>query len=356
MGGKLPPVLATARNAVRAALRDAVGATGRPGKSAAAGDLYLVACSGGADSLALAATAAFLGRKGGLRAGAVVVDHGLQAGSAAVAARAVEQARALGLDPVLLERSAVGGNGSEDDARRARYAAFDSAADHAGAAGILLGHTLDDQAEQVLLGLARGSGTRSLSGMPRARGRYLRPFLGLRRADTEAICAHERLDYWSDPTNTERRAARNRVRLDVLPALETALGPGAAEALARTAELAREDADYLDHLCAAALREVLDAAPGVPDGVGLPVASLLALDPALRRRVLRSAVVLAGGEPPAFERVRALGLLLEGSDSAGPVQLAGPVAAFRARLRGNDGVASPTLVLVPGADPRRPRG
>lgn len=343
MGGHLPPVLARARNAVRGTVREAGGN---------AGTLCLVACSGGADSLALAATAAFLAHKGEVRAGAVVVDHGLQPGSADVAGRAAEQARSLGLDPVLVERATVRGNGTEDDARRARYAAFESAASRTGAAAVLLGHTLDDQAEQVLLGLGRGSGTRSLSGMPRARGRYLRPFLGLRRADTEAICAHESLEYWEDPTNAERHATRNRVRLDVMPALESALGPGTAEALARTAALAREDADYLDRVAGAALRDAL--LPVTARGLSLSIPSLLGLDPAVRRRVLRSAVVLAGGEPPTFERVSALGRLLEGSDSAGPVQLAGPVSAFRTRVRGPGGVSSATLDLRPGADPRRP--
>ncbi|MFB0836208.1 tRNA lysidine(34) synthetase TilS [Arthrobacter halodurans] len=338
MGGHLPPVVAAARNAVRAAVRGA-GTTPR----------CLVACSGGADSLALAAAAAFLAGRGELRAGAVVVDHGLQAGSRAAAERAAAQLRGLGLDPVLVRRVEVGGTGSEADARAARYAALEEAAAAAGASAVLLGHTLDDQAEQVFLGLARGSGIRSLSGMPAARGLFLRPFLALRRADTEAVCAHEGLAFWTDPTNAGRHALRNRVRLDVLPVVEAALGPGTAEALARTADLSRADADYLDRAAASALDALVRG--DRPGELRLDLPGLRALDPALAGRALRAAVVRAGGEPPTFERSAALARLVTGSASAGPLQLAGHVEARRVRGAAGRG---PLLVLrrVPG--PARP--
>ncbi|WP_372699646.1 tRNA lysidine(34) synthetase TilS [Arthrobacter sp. JSM 101049] len=321
MGGHLPPVLAQARRAVL----DAVGGP------AGVGDppRVLVACSGGADSLALAAATAFLDRTGKLRAGAVVVDHGLQPGSAAVASTAASQLRGLGLDPVLVRGVRPSGT-SEAAARTARYAAFEAALAETGAAALLLGHTLDDQAEQVLLGLARGSGTRTLAGMPASRGPYRRPLLGLRRVDTEAICAHEGLQYWTDPTNADTSLLRNRIRRELLPALDDVLGPGLAEALARTATLARRDADFLDDAADAALaRVLLSGNQSVP--VLLDLAGLRGLEEALLSRVLRTAVVHCGAPAPDFERTAALTRLVHGGKSAGPIQLDGPAHATRHR-------------------------
>ncbi len=234
------PDAATA--AVRVAVRHVLG-------DRSPGDLVLVACSGGADSLALAAATAVEAPASGLRAGAVVVDHGLQPGSAEVAARAARTLRSLGLDPVDVVTVEVtsSGDGPEAAARTARYAALDDAADRHGAALVLLGHTRDDQAEQVLLGLARGSGARSLSGMPAARGRVARPLLGVTREQTRASCAAEGLTPWEDPMNEDPRFTRVRAR-SALADLERDLGPGVASALARTASLLRDDADLLDGL------------------------------------------------------------------------------------------------------------
>ncbi|MCE3245986.1 MAG: tRNA(Ile)-lysidine synthetase, partial [Arthrobacter sp.] len=173
--GRLVPVVGTARKM----LQDALAQAGYP-------DRILVACSGGPDSLALAAVAAYFARRGHVdgrpvAVGAVVVDHQLQAGSAEVAARTAESLKELGLSPVLVRAVdvAAGGFGPEAAARDARHAALEAAAEEWNAGAVLLGHTLDDQAEQVLLGLARGSGTRSLAGMRPVRGKLLRPFLGL---------------------------------------------------------------------------------------------------------------------------------------------------------------------------------
>ncbi len=335
MGGHLPPVLASARRAVADAVRTAHAPGTRP--------FVLVACSGGADSLALAAATAFLARTGRLRAGAIVVDHGLQDGSAEVASTAAGQLRGLGLDPVAVQRVDPETT-TEAGARTARYAAFERALADTGATAILLGHTLDDQAEQVLLGLARGSGTRSLAGMPAARGPYLRPLLHLRRADTEAICAHERLEYWVDPTNADTTLLRNRVRHQLLPALDDALGPGLAEALARTAQLARRDADHLDAAAETALARVVRSAPGeVPVVLDLP--GLRALDDALLSRVLRTAVVLCGAPAPDFERTMALERLVHGAGSAGPIQLDGHAHATRHRAGTHPGSARAVVVL-----------
>ncbi|GAA1730357.1 tRNA lysidine(34) synthetase TilS [Isoptericola hypogeus] len=352
---RVDPALAAARTSVRAELADLAAAGGL-----GPGGLVLVACSGGADSLALAAVTAVEARRVGrsvrsrgytVRAGAVVVDHGLQAGSDGVAARAARQCRELGLDPVVVRRVRVddgpGTGGLEAAARAARYAVLDDVAREQGAAAVLLGHTLDDQAESVLLGLARGSGARSLAGMPSHRGAYRRPFLGLRRAQTEAACAALGLDFWTDPTNLLPDAApdaavpaRTRVRGVVLPALEDALGPGVAEALARTADQLRDDADLLESLAAellAAARMSDDLVTGVKPvsdtgDVALDAGVLAAAHPALRRRALRAAVLAAGCAPEATtaRHVDALDALVVSWRGQGPVHLPGDARALRA--------------------------
>ena len=247
------------------------------------------ACSGGADSLALAAALAFVAPRAGLRAGAVTVDHGLQEGSAARAASVAAVLAGLGLDPVRTASVSVEvgtgrAGGPEAAARTARYAALGRVAAGDGAAAVLLGHTLDDQAETVLLGLARGSGPRSLAGMPPRRGVFRRPLLGLRRPVTAEACAALGLDPWQDPHNADRRFARVRVRLDALPALEAALGPGVAEALARTAGQLRADAEVLEKI----------SAERTDGDSPLSASSLAELPGAVRTRVLRSAALAAG--------------------------------------------------------------
>ena len=243
MAGQRPP-----RAAVRAAVRTCLA-------DLAPGERVVVALSGGPDSLALTAAVVAVGAELGLICEAVVVDHQLQAGSGEVARSAAEQARILGCADarvVAVEvASASGSGGPEAAARAARYAALDAvAAEQPPAAAILLGHTREDQAETVLLGLARGSGTRSLAGMAARSGCYRRPLIELPRevvaaAAREAAVADPRLEPWTDPHNSDSGFARVRVR-DILPVLEAALGPGIVEALARTATLAREDADALD--------------------------------------------------------------------------------------------------------------
>ena len=275
MGGALPATVAAVRNAVRASL------AGLP-----PGDLVLAACSGGQDSLALAAALAFTAPRAGLRGGAVTVDHGLQEGSAERAAAVAGTLRGLGLDPVTAVTVTVDGpGGPEAAARSARYTALEQAAAAAGASAVLLGHTLDDQAETVLLGLARGSGPRSLAGMPPRRGLFARPLLGLRRSVTGAACEALGLRPWADPHNADRQFARVRVRLDALPALEAALGPGVAEALARTAVQLRDDAEVLEKI-AASERGRADTPLAASCLVGMPGA--------VRSRVLRAAALDAG--------------------------------------------------------------
>jgi len=276
---RLTPAIADVRRAVRAALE------GPPPDS-----LVLVALSGGQDSLALAAATAFEAPRAGLRAGAVIVDHALQAGSADVAARAAQQAGQLGLAPVRVERvsvGAAGGGGPEAAARAARYAALERAASELGASAVLLAHTLDDQAETVLLGLARGSGSASLQGMAARRGIFWRPLLGIRRTTTGQACADAGLEPWVDPQNADPAFSRVRVRTRVLPVLEAELGPGVAEALARTAEQSREDSEALGAFAEEVAEDLVEAEDA---GISLPVDALAANPAALRHRLIRYVV------------------------------------------------------------------
>jgi tRNA(Ile)-lysidine synthase len=337
------PAVAAVRGAVAAALADI------PEDA-----LVLVACSGGPDSLALAAGTAFVARRGGhrrWRAGAVVVDHGVQPGSAAVAQEAAAACRALGLDPVeVVAVDASGPGGPEAAARDARYAALEAAAQRHGAAAVLLGHTRDDQAEGVLLGIARGSGARSLAGMAPVRGVLRRPLLDVTRRQTLDACAALGLRPWHDPTNTPPQDAagapqRSRVRARVLPVLERELGPGVSAALARTAALLREDADALDALAA----DLLDRATvPAPAGVELDLGVLAGAAPALLSRALRAAAVRAGSPPGAVtrEHVRAVAGLVTDWHGQGPLHLPGHVEASRACGR---------LALRGSAQPRATR-
>ncbi|KNE82901.1 MULTISPECIES: tRNA lysidine(34) synthetase TilS [Streptomyces] len=276
--------------------------SGRPVPSAPGAPLVLAACSGGADSVALASALAFEAPKLGIRAGGVTVDHRLQPGSGKRAEEVAARLRELGLDPVETVAVDVGRSGGpEAAARDARYAALDSVADRYGARAVLLGHTRDDQAETVLLGLARGSGIRSLSGMAAVSGRdgrYRRPFLRLDRQTARTACLAQSLPVWDDPHNSDPSYTRSRLRHEGLPALEKSLGKGVIEALARTAQLSRDDADALDVWADDAERSVRSAPGGGPGeggpAGGLDVAKLAVLPPAIRRRVLRRAAIAAG--------------------------------------------------------------
>lgn len=315
--------------AVRLAIRHCLGDV-EPGST------LLVACSGGADSLALLAGTLFESRSGAHQVVAVTVDHALQPGSTQRAESIVRQMRRLGSGAESVGVTVGTEGGPEAAARTARYDALTRAASRHDAATVLLGHTRDDQAETVLLGLARGSGARSLSGMAPVNGIYRRPLLGLSRRDTVAACRAEGIEVWEDPHNTDPSFARVRVRRAVLPVLETHLGPGVGDALARTARLLRDDADALDDLAARAARDARDEAGE------LRVESLCAQPPAVRRRVIRLAAVEAGC--PATElflsHVDAVDALLTDWHGQQGIDLPGPVRARRAQG---------TLRFVPGA-------
>ncbi|GAA4685249.1 tRNA lysidine(34) synthetase TilS [Streptomyces chumphonensis] len=350
------PAVAAIRLAVRRTLQDVL-ADAADGTAAPAGSppppapLVLVACSGGADSMALASALAFEAPRIGLRAGGVTVDHGLQDGSDVRAEEVAERLTALGLAPVEAVAVTVGrGAGPEAAARQARYAALDAAALRSGAVCVLLGHTRDDQAETVLLGLARGSGTRSLAGMaavsgspaggPGAERRYRRPFLAVDRQTTRRACMVQSLPVWDDPHNADPAFTRSRVRHEAMPTLEKALGKGVIEALARTAQLSRDDADALDAWAAQAERTVRVVPSGGPERGGatraahavvLDVAPLGALPPAVRRRVLRRAAVEAGAPSGSLfaRHVEETDRLVTGWRGQRAINLPGRVEALR---------------------------
>jgi len=302
------PAVAAVRRAVRAALP-------RSG-------VVIIACSGGADSLALAAAAAFEAPRAGVNAGLVTVDHGLQPGSEAQARAVAQLGYDLGFDPVELIRVRVGrAGGPEAAARTARYGALDRVA-AALDADVLLGHTLDDQAETVLLGLGRGSGPRSIAGMRPLDGRYRRPFLGVRRTTTHAACAALGLTPWRDPHNVDPAYQRVRLRQEVLPLLDDVLHGGVAEALARTAALVQEDLDALDELAAAHR-----------PGGELPIAQLAQLPRAIRTRVLRAWVRVPAAEPLSAERTAELDALITTWHGQGPIDIPGGFEVVRASGR-----------------------
>lgn len=255
---------------------------------------WLVACSGGADSLALAWAAHHVAGRRGTPVRALVVDHGLQPGSDALAAAVVERLEAFGLAAEVAGVTVRdAGEGVEAAARRARYAALEASARPGEC--VLLGHTLDDQAETVLLGLARGSGVLSLAGMAPDRGPHRRPLLGLGREVTAAACAELGLQPWADPMNHDRRFARVRVREVVLPVLERELGPGVRDALARTARQNRDAAHVLGLVAEA-------TEPALRDDC----AHLATLAPALRRLTLRAWLTGVGASDVSAGHVSAV--------------------------------------------------
>jgi len=294
----------------------------------ASGTQIVVGCSGGADSLALMRAAVHVGRERAISVGALVVDHQLQEGSASVAQSAAQIARELGADPVVVEAVDVahgpGSGGLEAAARDARRKVFEQYAGAHGVAAVLLGHTLEDQAETVLLGLARGSGARSLSGMRAVDGLYRRPFLGLSRELVRSTVVD--LGAYEDPHNLNPQFARVRVRHQLLPALESDLGPGIAQALARTADMLRADADALD-----------DLAEAVVASERTDVEDLLLLSSAVRTRVLRRLAAQAGCTVNHLTREHILSIdaLLTNWHGQGPLNLPGNVDVQRRHGRLN---------------------
>lgn len=307
MPGRLPETAAAL--AVRHAVRKWVGRFAPTG-------VVAVGLSGGADSLALTAGAVAEVAV----VDALVVDHGLQSGSAAVAARAAATARELGCRSAqVLTVTVAGGGGLEAAARRARYGALAAAR---GGLPVLLGHTLDDQAETVLLGLSRGSGARSIQGMAEFSDPWGRPLLGLQRAATRQLCADMGLQPFEDPHNSASEFTRVRLRTEVLPLLEDVLGGGVAAALARTAAALRADSAVLDELAAQLLSQA-------SAGEALDVAVLQAAAPALRLRAVRAWLQAGGVLSLTDKHFQAVDALVMDWHGQGPVAVAGGRAGAR---------------------------
>jgi tRNA(Ile)-lysidine synthase len=285
---------------------------------------WCVALSGGADSLALTAVAA-----AAKPTVALIVDHRLQRDSGRVAATARDQALSLGcVDAQVLCVDVGATGGPEAAARTARYGALDDAR---GDAPVLLAHTLDDQAETVLLGLGRGSGPRSIAGMRPCDPPWYRPLLGVRRALTHAACDELGLTPWQDPHNADRRFTRTRLRTEVLPLLEEVLGGGVAEALARTATALREDTDTLDDLAARALAEI-------STGGKLDTARLAALPEAVRRRVIRGWLLAGGASGLTDKQIRGVDTLVTAWRGQGGVAVGSPLRSQRLIAGRRDGM------------------
>ncbi len=305
--------MADARRAVRELLE---------GQNLEAQALVLVACSGGADSMALAAATAFEAPRLGLRAGAVIVDHSIQEGSHEVASQAAERCQALGLDPVVIEQVEVEntGAGLEAAARDARYEALGRARELLGAELILLGHNQDDQAETVLLGLARGSGLRSISGMPAldAERRVARPLIDIPRATLRQACLDQGVDFWDDPQNLDDRFSRVRVRKQV-EQLEKTLGPGYAAALARTAQSAFEADDLISKLA----EELAVEAKEENEALTLSTEVLEQAHEAIRRKTILHICQRAGAKSVSRQQVLEVEALVLSWHGQKPLSLSG---------------------------------
>jgi tRNA(Ile)-lysidine synthase len=289
-----------------------------------AGDRILVAVSGGADSLALAGALLAESKNQLITCIGVTIDHQLQDGSDIQARKVINQLERIGFSEVISQKVDVDQSaGLESGARDARYAALHAIADQRDALQIYLGHTRDDQAESVLLGLARGSGARSLSGMAVVNGKIIRPLLSVTREVTEQACKDLGLDAWSDPHNFNTEFSRVRVRTQVLPVMEKEIGPGIAEALARTASLLRDDADALD--------ELTDRTAQSHDLASLEIEFLAGLPKAIRTRLIRRAIYAQGAPMGSIsaDHVSAVEALVTSWHGQGEISLPGGVKVAR---------------------------
>jgi tRNA(Ile)-lysidine synthase len=325
---------------VRRAIRDAWDLVGL-----AKGSTVAVACSGGADSLALASAALFEGNRAQIKVIAVIVNHNLQEGSKEVAIRTQGVLKDLGYEVVEIMDVVVQQNslGMEAAARNARYEALARFAEKHGATFTMLGHTLDDQAETVLLGLARGSGAKSMAGMPTlsADRKYLRPLLRITRKETGSYCEDSGLEYWSDPQNLDTKFSRVKARLKVLPVLEEELGPGIAQALSRTAEILQDDISYLETQADQAFKEV---AKTTNNAVLIDVAGFEKLPKALATRVIHKSLYLMGAEP-AKVQIDAVMVLVNNWHGQKPLTL----PSVRVERKGQEIILKSTKTMKPGA-------
>ena len=274
--------LSPAQGLVRHAVRQTLSSNTKPGQK------LLVAVSGGADSLALAAAIEFEAKKLNLKIAAAVIDHALQKNSDKVASQAAKQLQAIGFDQIHVEKVKVANKGGmEAAAREARYTALEKLRLKTKSNFVVLGHTFSDQAETVLLGLVRGSGSKSLSGMSEKTGTLLRPLLGIERKTTEEFCKDSGIKFWSDPQNKDDKFLRVLIRIRVLPFLEKLLGGSVAKSLVRTADQLREDDAYLDSLAAKQFETLAEVSSA---SVKLDASKLAKLPAALLNRVIKMAL------------------------------------------------------------------
>ena len=288
------------------------------------GEKVIVACSGGGDSLALSYALSREAAKREVEIIALTVDHQLQPGSREQAEKVVVQLSGMGISRAEIARVEVTlTDGMEASARRARYAALDAAAEKYLARKIFLGHTRDDQAESVLLGLVRGSGTRSLSAMAAESGKYRRPLLGITRNQTLSACAEVGLLPWHDPHNDDPHYLRSRLRTEVLPLLEEKIGPGIGAALARSAGLLRDDADALDEWARSASENL--------DLRSIDISELTLLPRAVRSRVIRAAIYALGAPSGSIsaEHISPIEALITSWSGQGVISLPGGVKVTR---------------------------
>ena len=280
--------LSPAQGLIRLAVRTSLTSNTKPGQK------LLIAVSGGADSLALAAACEFEAKKLGLKIAAAVIDHSLQNNSDKVAAQTAKTLTALGFEVVVVKKIAVGkAGGPEAAARTARYTALETLRQTTKSHFIVLGHTSSDQAETVLLGLVRGSGSKSLSGMSEKTGFLLRPLLGIERATTEAFCKDSGIKYWSDPQNQDKKFLRVMIRKHVLPFLEKQLGGSVAASLVRTSDQLREDNTYLESQADKSFKKYAKVSGS---GIGFDAKALEKLPAAILNRVIKKALDSFGSE------------------------------------------------------------
>ena len=274
--------LSPAQGLVRHALRQALVAHTKTGQK------LLVAVSGGADSLALAAATEFEAKKLNLKIAAAVIDHSLQPNSDKVAKQAAKMLSEIGFEEIIIKKVSVGKKGGpEAAAREARYKALEELRLKTKSHFIVLGHTASDQAETVLLGLVRGSGAKSLSGMATRTGYLLRPLLAIERKTTEEFCKDSGLKFWSDPQNKDPKYLRVLIRKTILPFLEKQLGGSVAKSLIRTSDQLREDGQYLD---SEAIKKYRNIAKVSGASVSFDALTLAKLPPAILNRVIKIAL------------------------------------------------------------------
>jgi tRNA(Ile)-lysidine synthase len=280
--------LSPSQGQIRLAVRNSLTSNTKPGQK------LLVAVSGGADSLALASAIEFEAKKLDLKIAAAVIDHSLQKNSDKVAAQTAKQLEQLGFEEVLIKKVSVGkAGGPEAAARTARYTALETIRQQTRSNFVVLGHTASDQAETVLLGLVRGSGAKSLSGMSEKTGMLLRPLLAIDRYTTEAFCKDSGIKYWSDPQNNDQKYLRVLIRKHVLPFLEKQLGGSVAKSLIRTADQLREDDQFLEKEAEKSFKKCVKVSD---KGISFDALAISKLPAAILNRVIKKALDAFGSE------------------------------------------------------------